>query len=56
VLNLPAFGQVSIGGQANLERSWGILSRPCQMDVNKSPADGTGCSFRCRICMRASPS
>ena len=38
-----------------------ILSGPgqlgpdqCPMAVNKSPADGTVCFFRCRICLHAS--
>jgi len=53
--NLPAFGQVSIGGlKLILTRSWGHLGRDqCAMAVNKSPADGTVCSFRSRICLRA---
>ena len=54
--NLPAFGQVSIGG-LKLILSGPGASGPdrCPMAVNKSPADGTVCFFRCRTCLRALP-
>jgi glyoxylase I family protein len=52
--NLPAFGQVSIGGLKLILSGPGASgSRQCPMAVNRSPADGTGCSCRCGICLRA---
>ncbi len=52
--NLPAFGQVSIGGLKLILSGPGASgSRPMPMAVNKNPADGTVCFFRCRIWLRA---
>ena len=54
MLNLPAFGRVSIGGLKLILSGPGHLGPDqCPMAVNKSPADGTVCFFRCRICLRA---
>jgi len=51
--NLPRFGQVSIGGLKLIFSGPGASgSRSIPMVVNKSPADGTVCFFRCRIRLR----
>ena len=55
--NLPAFGQVSVGGLKLILSGPGRLGPAhCPTAVSRNPADGTACSFKWRTCLRASPS
>ena len=53
--NLPAFGQVSIGGLKLILTGLGRLGLAhCPTVVSRSPADGTAFSFKWRTYRRAS--